>query len=64
MGLDSDENGRCLDENGVVIPGLYAAGNVQGGRFAIDYPTVLPGLSHSMALSYGRRVGTLAARNP
>ena len=36
------------------IPGLYAAGNVQGNRVAVDYPLTVPGLSHSLALVYGR----------
>ena len=61
-GLESDEKGHCLDENNEIIPGLYVAGNVQGCRFAVDYPTILPGLSHSMALTFGRLVGRLAAQ--
>ena len=43
------------------IPGLYAAGNVQGGRFAVDYPTIVCGISHSICLTYGRIAGTEAA---
>ena len=60
-GLESDEKGHSYDENNQLIPGLYLAGNVQGRRFAVDYPTILPGLSHSMALTFGRLVGRLAA---
>ena len=60
-GLESDSSGRCLDGDGRPISGLYLAGNVQGGRFAISYPTVLPGFSHTMALTYGRLTGRLAA---
>lgn len=47
------------------IPGLYAAGNVQGGRFLVDYPVVTAGVSHAFALVYGRLAGTQAAKcNP
>ncbi|MGI5936321.1 MAG: hypothetical protein ACOX7I_05940 [Oscillospiraceae bacterium] len=43
------------------IKGLYVAGNVQGNRFAVDYPTLLPGISHSIALVFGRAAGFNAA---
>lgn len=58
-GIQSDEDAHCYDTEGKIIPGLYAAGNVQGNRVAVDYPLTVPGLSHSMALVYGR----IAARN-
>lgn len=58
-GIQSDEDAHCYDTEGKMIPGLYAAGNVQGNRVAVDYPLTVPGLSHSMALVYGR----IAARN-
>ena len=60
-GLETSTKAEVLDCWGNPIPGLYAAGNVQGGRFAIDYPTIVPGISHSMALTYGRIAGTEAA---
>lgn len=53
-GIQSDEDAHCYDTEGAVIPGLYAAGNVQGNRVAVDYPLTVPGLSHSLALVYGR----------
>ncbi len=40
-----------------VIGGLYVAGNVQGDRFAVQYPIALKGASHSMALYYGYVAG-------
>lgn len=60
-GLESDEDAHCYDENMDIIPGLYVAGNVQGNRFAVEYPTTLPGFSHSVALVYGRIAGYNAA---
>ena len=62
-GLESDEHARVLDGRGHVIPGLYAAGNVQGCRFSCEYPTTVPGMSHSMALTYGRCAGISAAKS-
>ena len=53
-GIQSDEEAHCYDTEGAIIPGLYAAGNVQGNRVAVDYPLTVPGLSHSLALVYGR----------
>lgn len=60
-GLESDEEAHCYDENMNVIPGLYVAGNVQGNRVAVEYPTTLPGFSHSIALVFGRVAGYNAA---
>ena len=60
-GLDSDHHAHCLNAEGRPIPGLYVCGNVQGGRFAVEYPITVPGMSHSMALVYGRIAGRNAA---
>ena len=61
-GIICDENCRVLDENQDVIEGLYVAGNVQGGRFAVIYPETALGVSVAMALCFGREAGTNAAR--
>lgn len=61
-GLESDEEARCYDVEGKPIPGLYVAGNVQGNRFSVDYPLTVPGLSHSIALTFGRIAGRNAAK--
>ena len=56
-GLESDENCHVFDEDRNIIPGLYVAGNMQGNRFAVEYLTTVPGISHSMALTYGKIAG-------
>lgn len=56
-GLESDEEAHVYDQDFDVIPGLYVAGNTQGGRFALEYPEVLEGLSLGMAMVYGRIAG-------
>ncbi|MBN1625754.1 MAG: FAD-binding protein [Deltaproteobacteria bacterium] len=61
-GLESDHHSRCLNSEGYPIPGLYVCGNVQGGRFSIEYPITVPGMSHSMALTFGRLAGMNAAK--
>ena len=60
-GLDCDHNGRVYDTERRIIPGLYVAGNIQGGRFSIEYPLLLPGVSHSFCITFGKRVGELAS---
>ena len=52
---------QALDKDWEVIPGLYLAGNTMGNRFAIDYPTMVPGISNGMSLTYGRVAGLNAA---
>lgn len=60
-GVVSDEEARAYDENLDVIPGLYVAGNMQGGRFPYSYPINVKGASHSMAMFYGYVAGKNAA---
>ena len=60
-GLESDEECHTYDENDEIIPGLYVAGNVQGNRFAVQYPISLCGLSVGMAMFYGYVAGQNAA---
>ena len=39
------------------IPGLYVAGNIQGNRYAVEYPICMKGVSHSMCMYYGYVAG-------
>lgn len=61
-GVNCDENCHALTSNYDVIPGLYVAGNTMGCRFAEDYPTTIMGVSHGMAMTFGRQAGINAAR--
>ena len=53
-GLNTNVKLQPLDTDWDVIPGLYLAGNTVGNRFAVDYPTMCPGLTHGMAYVTGR----------
>jgi succinate dehydrogenase/fumarate reductase flavoprotein subunit len=56
-GLRVNTRLEVLDERDEPLGGLYAVGNVQGDMFAVDYPTVFPGLSHGRCVTFGRLVG-------
>ena len=62
-GLESDENCHTFTEGDpaspkrAVIPGLYVCGNVQGNRYAVEYPICLRGISHSLCVYYGYVAG-------
>ena len=62
-GLESDEDCHTFDADRNVIPGLYVAGNIQGNRFAPEYPIGLKGVSHSMAMYYGYIAGKNALKD-
>jgi fumarate reductase flavoprotein subunit len=56
-GLNTNMKLQPLDADRKVIPGIYLAGNTVGNRFAVDYPTMCPGLSHGLAWTTGRLAG-------
>lgn len=60
-GLVCNPKMQALDKDFKVIPGLYLAGNTIGGRMSGDYPLICAGISHGMALTYGRLAGKTAA---
>jgi hypothetical protein len=61
-GVMVDERLRVLKADTLKpIPGLWAVGNVAGGRYSIDYPTTSPATSHGTAITFGRAIGKEAA---
>ena len=60
-GLESDEDCHVYNTDRELIPGLYAADATQGGRFAVQYPISLKGLSCGMCMVYGKIAGENAA---
>jgi fumarate reductase flavoprotein subunit len=61
-GLNINPNLQPVDKDWRPISGIYLAGNTMGNRFAGDYPTMCPGLSHGMAIHFGRIAGLNAAK--
>jgi fumarate reductase flavoprotein subunit len=59
-GLKINDKMQVLDTEKRIIPGLYAAGNVSGSFFTHQYPTTVPGLTHSRAWTFGRLAGLYA----
>ncbi len=63
-GLESDENCHTFTaapgpESPArdIVQGLYVCGNVQGSRYAVEYPICMRGISHSMCMYYGYVAG-------
>ena len=52
-GLEVDPTCRVVDDKQVAIPGLFAIGNVMGGRYGVDYPLTINGNSHGSAMTLG-----------
>ncbi|WP_165044041.1 FAD-binding protein [Adlercreutzia sp. ZJ138] len=52
-GLMVDDQMRVLNEEGEIIPGLWAAGNASGGMFGPDYPARYGGFSVGRAVTGG-----------
>lgn len=52
-GLEINENFEVLDDDKKAITGLYAIGNVSGGRYGVDYPITFNGNSHGSAITEG-----------
>jgi predicted oxidoreductase len=62
-GLKTDTDMRVLNAEGAPIGGLFAAGNNGGGRFLVEYPVTVAGISLATALSFGRLAGRNAAQS-
>lgn len=60
-GAVSDEDCHVFTAEGKRIEGLYVAGGPQGGRFAVEYPISMKGLSMGMCITFGRIAGQNAA---
>ena len=60
-GLESDKDCHVYSTNREQIPGLYVCGAPQGGRFNVQYPISLKGLSAGMCMVYGKIAGENAA---
>ncbi|MEE0706854.1 MAG: FAD-dependent oxidoreductase [Adlercreutzia sp.] len=62
-GLLTNADSECLDEEGRVIPGLFAVGNAAGGLFGDDYNEVtVPGISVGRSLTFGWLLGQHLAK--
>ena len=48
---------QALDADRKPVAGLYAIGNTAGGRYGVDYPTILLGNSHGSAMTFGYLLG-------
>ncbi len=61
-GLLTDGNLQCVDADGNVIPGLWAAGTTAGQRFQPYYQTPMSGLNHGFGITHGYLAGQYAAQ--
>ena len=60
-GLESDKDCHVYNTKRQRIPGLYVCGAPQGGRFNVQYPISLKGLSSGMCMTFGKIAGENAA---
>ena len=60
-GIEVNGKLQPLDKDGKPIEGLYIGGNTMGGRYLIEYPVTVAGISLGTALTFGRLAGQNAA---
>jgi len=56
-GVITDENQAVLDKTFKPIPGLYATGSTGGGKFFMQYSSLLSGIAIGTAMTFGMLVG-------
>ena len=61
-GFESDADCHVYNTDRELIPGLYVCGAPQGGRFNVQYPISLKGLSCGMCMVFGMIAGQNAAK--
>jgi succinate dehydrogenase/fumarate reductase flavoprotein subunit len=60
-GIKIDTEMRVVNESGLPIDGLYAAGDCSGGYNGISYVNLLAGDAAGRSVTFGRRVGKIVA---
>ena len=61
-GIKCDLDLHALTEDDQVVPGLFLAGNTMGGRFLVEYPVTVAGISLGTAITFGKLAGENAAK--
>ncbi len=56
-GIQVNNKLQPLNTDNEPIEGLYIAGNTQGGRYLVEYPITVAGISLATALTFGRMAG-------
>jgi succinate dehydrogenase/fumarate reductase flavoprotein subunit len=56
-GVITDENQAVLGKNFKPIPGLFASGTCGGGKFFLQYPSVMAGMAVGSAMTFGMLAG-------
>lgn len=60
-GINVDKYLRVCDADGQPIEGLFAIGNCSGNYYAVDYPAIIPGMSHGRCVTTGYLIGQALA---
>ena len=60
-GIEVNKKLQPLNADNQPIEGLYVGGNTQGGRYLVEYPVTVAGISLGTALTFGRMAGLNAA---
>jgi hypothetical protein len=61
-GIKCDLDLHALDADDQPVPGLFVAGNNMGGRFLVEYPVTVAGISLGTAITFGKLAGENAAK--
>jgi hypothetical protein len=56
-GVITDENQAVLDKTFKPIPSLFATGSTGGGKFFMQYPSLMSGIAIGTAMTFGMLVG-------
>ena len=60
-GIKCDLDMHALTPDDQIVPGLFVAGNTMGGRFLVEYPVTVAGISLGTAITFGKLAGENAA---
>ena len=61
-GVMTDEYSRVIKPDGLVVPGLWAVGDLQGGRWNSGDSNVVSCMQNNLAQTSGRLAGQMAAK--